>query len=78
MISMNYFKIVENGYISFIGICGNTDNSITKDEYEKILSIIHNKPKDTSTHYHMLDAETLEYVVLERPVPIEVDAEPTM
>lgn len=38
-----YFKNIDDEYITYIGIgCGSTE--ITQEEYENILSIIHNRP----------------------------------
>lgn len=38
-----YFKIVEDGYISLVGT-GSGDHEISREEYETILSVIHNRP----------------------------------
>lgn len=38
-----YFKNIDDEYITYIGTgCGSTE--ITQEEYENILSIIHNRP----------------------------------
>lgn len=50
---MNYYKSVINGYIEFIGE-GNDGTSITKDEYDNIMSIIKNRPMDDGLSYYRL------------------------
>lgn len=67
-----HFKVVESGYITEIGIDNWTGETITKEEYNTIMSIIDNAPEDTETHYYMLRADTLEYVEIERPEPIVI------
>lgn len=61
----NYYKIIENGYILSIGDNGKIGEPITEEEYNSILSIIQSKPEDTTTHYYMLRADTLEYEAIE-------------
>ena len=38
-----YFKLMEGDYISLVGT-GSSDNEITREEYETILSVIRNRP----------------------------------
>jgi hypothetical protein len=38
-----YFKIIEDGYISLVGT-GGGDGEISQEEYETILSVIHDRP----------------------------------
>ena len=71
-----YFKIVEGDYLISIGIDKSFGETITEEEYNRILSVIDNKPKDTETHYYKLRADTLEYEAIERPEPIPIP-EPT-
>lgn len=67
---MRHFKIVENGYISFIGIGELTGETISQEEFNILESIVLNRPADTETHYYKLRADTLEYEAIERPEPI--------
>ena len=57
-------------YITYIGTGDTVGIDITESEYNMILTKIENKPKDTSTHYYALRADTLEYEAVERPEPI--------
>ena len=72
----NYFKTVNDGYITSIGNYPNFGESITEEEYNSIKSIVDNKPDDTETHYYKLRADTLQYEAIERPEPVPVP-EPT-
>ena len=45
---MRYFKTVDNGYITSIGV-GGGGAEITNIEFDDILSVIRNKPPRTST-----------------------------
>lgn len=44
---MAYYKTIEDGYIVAIGN-GGMGEEITDTEYNNILSVIHNKPKETT------------------------------
>lgn len=68
------YKIIENGIL--IALCESKTlpqgaTEITKSEYNKILKIARNKPQDTETTVYKLDAETLEYIPFDAPVPVE-------
>ena len=67
-----YFKMIEGDYLIAIGIDKLNGETITKEEYDTIKSIIDNKPEDTETHYYKLCADTLEYEAIERPEPIPI------
>ncbi len=69
---MKYCKGIEGNYITYIGTGDTVGINITESEYNEILAKIENKPKDTSTHYYALRADTLEYEAVERPEPIPV------
>ena len=71
-----YFKMIEGDYLIAVGIDKWNGETITKEEYDTIKSIIDNKPEDTETHYYKLRADTLEYEAIERPEPIPIP-EPT-
>lgn len=57
---MKYYKRIDKGYIIIIGInCGGI--KITKEEYNKILAIIHNKPQaEEGFDYRLKDDLTWE------------------
>ena len=66
---MKYKQIEENILVA-IGeskAIGDNQTEITSEEYNNILSIIHNKPEDTDTIIYKLHADTLEYVAYDRP-----------
>lgn len=70
---MEFYKIVDNGYISQIG----TDMGgelITESEYNEIMTVIQNAPQETDTIGYMLKAD-LTWEAYEKE-PVEVD-EPT-
>ena len=73
---MKYCKGIEGNYITYIGTGDTVGIDITESEYNMILTKIENKPKDTSTHYYALRADTLEYEAIEREEPI-TPPEPT-
>lgn len=57
---MRYYKIINNNYIIAIGT-GNGGTEITKSEYNKIMSIIQNRPQETeTTAYRLKDDLTWE------------------
>ena len=71
-----FFKVIEEDFISYVGIDIFVGEEITEEEYNSIRSIIDSKPSDTETHYYKLRADTLEYYALERPEPIEIEQDP--
>ena len=73
---MRYYKHIRDGYIDYIGTGDGAGTDITEEEYNTILTLFNNKPKDTYTHYYVLNAVTLEYEAVERPEPIPIP-EPT-
>ena len=73
-----YYKQIEDNILVAIGeskAIGEGQTEITAEEYNNILSIIQNKPKDTETTIYKLHADTLEYVGYDRPA--EPVIEPT-
>ena len=66
---MNYYKIIENGYILAVGT--NTGGEeITESEYDEILTVIHNKPARTdTTDYRLKEDLTWEEYEVEPPDP---------
>ena len=75
---INFYKQIENGYIVGIGTNGpDTVTAISKEEYNELLSIIHNKPIAPDGSEYMLRADTLEWELVElppEPEPGDVDA----
>ncbi len=71
---MRFFKHVDNGYIVAIGT--GTFGNISEEEYNTILSIIHNKPPRTETTDYRLreDLTWEEYEIPPMPEP-EPDAQ---
>ena len=71
-----YFKIIEGEYIGSVGTVENGNyamgNEITEEEYNCIMAAIKSMPEDTPTHYYAIKADTLEYVLIERPEPIPI------
>ena len=65
---MRYYKTTDNGYIIGVGT-GNGGTEITEEEYNTILTAIHNKPPRTETTDYRLKTDlTWE--------PYEVEPEP--
>lgn len=50
---MRYYKVTENGYIMSIGV-GTSGVEITREEYDIILDVIHNKPASVEGTDYML------------------------
>lgn len=73
---MRYFKSIVNGIIYTVGT-GSGGVEITEDEYNEILSVIHDKPKATeTTDYRLRDDLTWESYEIEpapEPVPTVAD-----
>ena len=69
-----YFKIVEEGYISLVGT-GSSDNAISREEYETILSVIHNRPTAQPGYTYKLRTD-LTRQLCEMPV-VEIEEEAT-
>lgn len=66
---MRSYKSVFGGYILSVGT-GNGGTEITEDEYNEILSVIHNKPKATdTTDYRLREDLTWEAYPIEPPDP---------
>lgn len=64
------YKQIEDNILVAIGeskAIGEEQTEITSEEYNNILSVIHNKPEDTETIIYKLNAETLEYEPYDRP-----------
>ncbi len=70
-----YFKIVEEGYISLVGT-GSSDNEITREEYETILSVINNRPAAQPGYTYKLRTD-LTWELCESPIVAEEDMEAT-
>ena len=70
---MNY-KIVENGYIVLIGIGENKyAQQMSKEEYDKIMAVIENKPKAQQGYDYKLK-EDLTWELCEMPI-VEITEE---
>lgn len=53
VVIMRFYKTTENGYIMSVG-AGTSGVEITREEYDIILDVIHNKPMSTETTDYML------------------------
>ena len=69
-----YFRVIEEDYIVLIGT-GSGDDEISKEEYETILSVIHNRPTADPGYTYKLRTD-LTWELWEVPV-VEVDEEAT-
>jgi hypothetical protein len=67
-----YYKIIADGYITVIGT-GNGGISITKEEYESLISHIHNRPEAPEGYGYRLK-EDLTWELYELP-PVPEDDE---
>lgn len=66
---MRYYKQIANGYILAVGT-GNGGTEITEEEYNAILSVIHNKPPRTeTTDYRLREDLTWEEYHVDPPDP---------
>lgn len=66
---MRYYKQISDGYILSIGT-GNGFEEITEEEYNTILSVIHNKPPRTdTTDYRLREDLTWEAYPIDPPDP---------
>lgn len=70
-----YFKIVEDGYISLVGT-GSGDGEISREEYETILSVIRNRPVSEPGYVYKLCTD-LTWQLCEVPPIEEEDADAT-
>lgn len=70
-----YFKIIEDGYITLVGT-GGGDGEITREEYETILSVIHNRPTAQPGYTYKLRTD-LTWELCEAPPAPEEDMEAT-
>lgn len=70
-----YFKIVEDGYISLVGT-GSGDGEISWEEYETILSAIRNRPVSEPGYVYKLRTD-LTWELCEVPPIPEEDMEAT-
>lgn len=68
---MSFFKITDNGYILSIGQTDRaTEHEITEEEYNEILSVIHDKPPATeATDYCLREDLTWEAYPIDPPDP---------
>lgn len=65
---MKYYKCTNGGYILAVGTGGGTE--ITEAEYNKILSVIQDKPKGTdTTDYRLREDLTWEEYEVDPPDP---------
>lgn len=73
---MRYYKNIDNGYILAIGT-GGGGVEITEQEYDTIMSVIHNKPARTeTTDYHLkTDLTWEEYERIPEEPSDDIDAE---
>jgi hypothetical protein len=67
-----YYKIITDGYIMVVGT-GNGGISITKEEYESLISHIHNRPEAPEGYDYRL-REDLTWELYELP-PVPEDDE---
>lgn len=66
---MRFYKQIDNGYILAIGT-GSGFEEITEEEYNTILSIVHNKPPRTdTTDYRLREDLTWEEYPVDPPDP---------
>lgn len=72
---MRYYKVIEDGYIVTIGT-GYSGKEITDQEYNELLSIIRNKPKDTPTLIYKLNTDLTWEAVEVEPEPDDDDLTP--
>lgn len=63
---MTFFKTLDNGYISGIGT-GNGGTEITESEYNAIMRKIQSKPTDPDGYVYRLQADNLEWELVELP-----------
>jgi hypothetical protein len=61
-----YYKIITDGYIMVVGT-GNGGISITKEEYESLISHIHNRPEAEEGYDYRLK-EDLTWELYELPI----------
>ena len=66
---MKYYKTINGGYFVSIGT-GTGGTNITETEYNELLSITHNRPIPPTGFDYKLNADTLEWELVELP-PIE-------
>lgn len=71
---MRYYKIINGDYLVSIGT-GTGGEEITQEEYESILSIIHNRPTPEAGYDYKLKTD-LTWELVEAPAP-EEDPEAT-
>ena len=69
-------KIINDGHIIAV-TTGYGTEQITEQEYNKILSIIHNRPTPSDGYTYKLRADTLEWELVELPPVEEQDDEAT-
>lgn len=69
-----YFRVIEDGYIVLIGTGSGVDE-ISQEEYETILSVIHNRPTAEPGYTYKLRTD-LTWELCEVPM-VEVDEEAT-
>lgn len=73
---MKYYKQIDGGYITAIGMVKRGGN-ITKAEYDRLLDIIHNRPEDPAGYEYKLKDDTLEWELVELPPEPTPDPEET-
>lgn len=72
---MEYKKIIVGGYI--LGLAEVNSGNISKDEYDRITEIIHNKPTAPKGFDYRLK-DNLEWELYELPAPVPEDDEATI
>lgn len=73
---VQFYKVIENGYIVGIGTNGpDTVPAVTEAEYEELLSVIRNAPSAPEGYAYLLRADTLTWELTE--LPPEPEPEPT-
>lgn len=71
-----YYKVIENNIITMIGTLSRINDSvteITETEYNNLLAIMRNAPKDGAEYGYHLSAETLQYEFYVKPREEAVD-----
>lgn len=70
-----YYKFIINGYIICVRNNASDGIKISKEEYDQILFLIHNRPVPPFGYDYQLRADTLEWELIE--LPPEPEPEPT-
>ena len=69
-------KLIENGYIIAVSETATDGIEITQQEYDTILSAIHNRPEQKDGFALMLKNDSLEWEYVALPEPVDEEASP--